>query len=236
MERYQILPHEDGIAIVVPHIHQGLISRFTPESSIIAYLVQSGWSPFRNDEEHWGLGDGLRVERDEQETRYIATFFTGTERHTSKSLHLLTAAALSPMKIRNPDPEEPLIHLTGLIAEGGSGSGYDMGAELSPHMVKLLARFTDEHRRRVESAMRATFNCLSSCSYDHPFICATHPGPLSLVVPGEETHLACEDGVSAWRSHSSMSGHNIDTPRQQFALLAGLAEVQAIAQEIETSS
>lgn len=162
-------------------------------------------------------------------TRYIAQFFKGNAGHTSRSIHLLTATALSPEEIRNPDPEEPLIHLKGLLAEGGP-SGYDMGAELSPHMVEMLKHFTDEDHRRVERAMRTTYNRLSTFKHTYPFICETgSDSPLFLAVPGEATTLACERRVSG--SYAQMNGHNIDSSRQQFALLAGLAKVQAIAAE-----
>lgn len=231
MERYRLLPHEAGIAISVPHVYRNLIAQITREVPLITHLEKQEGRLFQGEGERWGIGDGLRVEEKEEQTMYIAEFFEGSNhRLTSRSIHLLIIA-LTPIELLDPDPEAPLIHLKGLLAQDGI-SGYDIGVELSPRMIELLARFTDEHRRRVEDTMRAT-SLSMGVRQDYPFTCSTRL-VLSLVVPGEETWLACAY-APAQGSYAEMGGHNIDHAQQQFALLAGLAEAQTIAEEIGAS-
>lgn len=231
MEHYRLLPHRAGITISVPHQCENLVARVSGELPLVQQYEQEGKLAFVNTEHAWGMGGALVREHTAKGMSFIAPFFTcGSHNALSQSLNLLQLA-LTPLN-EGPKLLAPLVALNGL-SSGTGNSAYDMSVELSPLMVSLVKHFTERHRTRIEDTMRITINTLGD-TRTYPFTCSTKL-VLSLVVPGEETWLAC-DHEPVPNGFARMSGHNIDHSYQQFALLAGLAEAQVGAEEIRASS
>lgn len=230
MERYRLLPHKAGIAISVPHEFENLVARVNGTLPLVQKYERERGLMFVSERGVWGIGGTLVREHTHEGTSFIAPFFTcGSHGALSRSLNLLQLALASPDD--SDDASAPLVGINGL-SSGTGNSAHDMSIELSPRMRHLLQRFTEWHCLRIEDAMRITANALGD-KRTYPFTCRTRL-VLSLVIPGEETWLAC-DHEPVPRGFACMGGKNIDRAVQQFVLLAGLAEAQAIAEEIDAS-
>lgn len=231
MERYRILPQEHGIRVIIPAMHRYLLEGISPQSPVVVRQEAQG-TYFAFTGSVWGFNGTLYKKEERGETTFFSPLNKGFKHAHSQSLNTLFGLLmLDEARLEDPDPYAPLITVLGLLSENGF-SGHDMSVELSPEMRKLLAQFTPNHEARIAHRMRTIAQ--SHCpKEDYPFFCETETG-LSLVVPGSETYLSSEREAS--NMPVAMNGHNIDARWQQAALLAGLAETQAIAELIRSSS
>lgn len=230
MERYRLLPHKVGIAINIPHEYESLVTRVNGRLPIVQIYERERKLAFVNEAGAWGIGGALVRERTTEGTSFIAPLFSCRSYSAlSRSINLLQLALTPP---DDSDASAPLVGINSL-SSGTGNSAHDMSVELSPRMKRLLHRFTEGHRLHIEDIMRITANELGD-TRTYPFTCGTRL-TLGLVIPGEATWLAC-DYEPTPNGFAYMRGHNIDHAWQQFALLAGLAEAQAIAEKIGASS
>ncbi len=232
MQRYRLIPTEEGIATEIPKTFEGLVKRVTAEAPIVRHLRQ-GEEPFFVGPRRWGFRGVLRQEAREGVLVFTATFAAKSASATSRSLDVLRLAL---MLEEWSEEDAPLVAFTGLLAQGGN-SGYDVGVTLSGRMVGLVKRFTAEDHGAIALMMKQTMDRVRGDGrLKYPFQSeATTDGRLSLTIPGNATALYCGQFLHIDGS-AHMSGHNIDRADQQFALLAGLAQAQTIAERIALST
>ncbi len=232
-ERYRLSPRKigTGIEIIVPSEYTALLDRCTQSAPIVREGECEGGAAFVSSENRWGFG-GILAKKYRRRDLVFTVNFLGSSLNGAvpRSLNLLIAGLYPPEG--DPDTSAPLVDLSNL-GTGGRRGGYGLSVTLSPHMIALLGRFSHDHQVRIQHAMQTTMREMGDAR-QHGFCCHTRH-ILTLGVPGEEAWLACDGGRKSDGS-AQMGDHNIDYPSQQFALLAGLAKAQEIAERIAAAS
>lgn len=188
---------------------------------------------FVNTPRKWGFGGALRRDTFTHTTsvQYVASFLDARHRAITASIDVLTRIfADGEFLATMPEEERPLASLQGLLFHHGR-SGWDMSAELSATMQRLMVRFDETSYTRIVQRMISVGKRFD----EHITSGGLHiaEGVFMLQVPGDATQLYSSGDISVDHHALKLSGHNIDRPSQQYALLAGLAEASMIAEEFE---
>ncbi len=223
MERYRLIPHEQGIAVAIPREHHHLAERVQSGLPIVDH-----WNtPFVATEDRWGLNGALVREERESVVLYIADFTQTPSWQLSASLNLLFMALNW-----EEESSDPLIAIEDLVAQGGP-SGYDMSARLLERTIIVTRAFSAEEHHHVMVAMERTAHLMGVDTSNYRFNCTT-TSSLGLGISGDYTYLSGD-----WSDRpqaAELMGHNIHTFWMQAAFLTGLAEVQILVEKRLNSS
>ncbi len=190
-------------------------------------------NPFSATSRRWGFGGALRRDTftHTNTVRYVASFLDARHRSVAASLDVLTRLFADGLLTEDLSEEErPLVALSGLSFRHGR-SGWDMAAEFSETMQRAMLRFDETMYRRIILRMIAVGKVFDENITEGGIHVAE--GKFFLQVPGDATQLYSSDHGGEHRGVLKLTGHNIDRPSQQFAFLAGLAEANMIAEELE---
>lgn len=224
--------HSEFIIEVSPWLDEQM--RTKPLSQqFLEHVTTLCGSAFVNTPRRWGFGGALRRDTftHTESVQYVASLLDARHRAIAASIDTLVRLfALSADEEVLSEEERPLIALQGLSFRHAR-SGWDMGAELSVTMQRLMTQFDESSYKRIIQRMISVGKRFD----EHATAGALHiaEGTFMLEVPGDVTQLYSFGDVSVLNGTLKLVGHNIDRPSQQFALLAGLAEASVIAEELE---
>ncbi len=118
------------------------------------------------------------------------------------------------------------------------GYGHAVHGYIGTSFLNYLQAYADGEGRKalpesVVAAIRAGWGGSGMEEYDLPYFTAEvrADGAFSLQCPGDACDLSVYDTLWHEDTYASFSCHNLDTPRQQLALVAGLAMLSRLVRE-----